>query len=119
MRRGTLVGPVILITVGVLFLLNNIGWDFPVAHVLRTFWPLILVAVGLFHIAASFIGRGSLPAGIIVLTLGVLFSVQKFWGVRFHDTWPVLLIAIGAIGLLRAILGPVAFTGRYMKGARR
>jgi multisubunit Na+/H+ antiporter MnhB subunit len=38
------IGPIILIGVGVLFLLNNFSW-FPFYKIER-FWPLILIAVG-------------------------------------------------------------------------
>jgi len=37
---------------------------------------------------------------IILITVGVLFSVQRFTGVNFGQTWPVLLIVIGILKLL-------------------
>ena len=40
------IGPIILIGVGVLFLLNNFAW-FPFYRIER-FWPLILIGVGVF-----------------------------------------------------------------------
>jgi len=39
------VGPIILIALGVLFLLNNFNW-FPFYRVTRMAWPLILIGVG-------------------------------------------------------------------------
>jgi Domain of unknown function (DUF5668) len=41
-----IVGPIILIVIGVLFLLGNLGMV-PVKEVFRTWWPLILIVVGL------------------------------------------------------------------------
>jgi hypothetical protein len=43
------IGPVILVLLGVLFLLNNLGF-LPIralVHQMGTWWPVILIAVGL------------------------------------------------------------------------
>jgi hypothetical protein len=37
---------------------------------------------------------------VILITVGVLFTVEKFTGVTFGQTWPVLLIVIGILKLL-------------------
>jgi len=70
-RRGGLVGPVILIGLGVVFLLNNLGvvsWS--VWGVLLRLWPILLVAAGLDLILGRRSVWGSLLA--LVLTLAVL-----------------------------------------------
>jgi hypothetical protein len=46
-RRISLVGPIILITIGVLFLLHNWRPDFEPWPILLTYWPLILIFIGL------------------------------------------------------------------------
>lgn len=46
MRTRSIVGPVVLIVVGVLFLLSNLGWIPHIGQLLRTWWPLILIIVG-------------------------------------------------------------------------
>ena len=46
-RRVSLVFPIILITIGVLFLLHNWRPAFDPWSVLAEYWPLILVFVGL------------------------------------------------------------------------
>ena len=117
MRPGALIGPVILIGLGVLFLLNNMGLDFPIGWLFGTFWPLILIAVGLVQLAGG--RQGSMAGGIVLITLGSLFMLQQVWDISFRHTWPVLLIAVGAIGLLKAMLGPVfsfGRAGRFMRG---
>jgi hypothetical protein len=38
---------------------------------------------------------------IILITVGVLFLFDRFTGFRFGETWPVLLIVVGLLGLLR------------------
>ena len=65
-RRPSLAGPLILITIGVLFLLANLGmlpltfWE-----IAARFWPLILILVGLEII----IGRRSMIGALIVVAL--------------------------------------------------
>ena len=57
--RG-LMGPAILITIGVLFLLHQSNWEFGIG---RT-WPVILLVVGAVKLAeslASSEGHGTLP----------------------------------------------------------
>ncbi len=41
-------GAVILIVVGVLFLLANLGWIPQLGPILRQWWPVILIAVGVW-----------------------------------------------------------------------
>lgn len=36
---------------------------------------------------------------VILITVGVLFALDKFSAFRFSQTWPVLLIVIGLLGL--------------------
>lgn len=45
---------------------------------------------------------------IILITVGVLFLIDKFTGINFGQTWPVLLIIIGLLKL---------FGGRTRKAA--
>lgn len=37
---------------------------------------------------------------IILITVGVLFTMERFSGISFGQTWPVLLIVIGVLKLL-------------------
>ncbi len=46
-RRGGIVGPVILIGLGVIFLLSNLGWlDVNLSSTLTRLWPVLLVVAG-------------------------------------------------------------------------
>jgi cytochrome c biogenesis protein CcdA len=46
--RSNLVAALILIVVGLLFLANNLGWShLSIGKLLTTWWPAILVAVGI------------------------------------------------------------------------
>ena len=75
-RRGGLVGPVILIGLGVVFLLNNLGllawsvWD-----VLFRLWPILLIAVGLDVL----IGRRSIWGSLLALVLTLARLAGVLW----------------------------------------
>lgn len=96
--RGSLVWPVILIGLGIIFLLNNLGlmtgdiWD----TALRL-WPLLLIAMGL----DGFIRRGGLVGSSLIIVVGIVFLLSNYgyltvnvWEVVIR-LWPLLLIAIG------------------------
>jgi hypothetical protein len=72
MRRGTLVWPLILITVGVLFLLSNFGIISNVGEFFRQWWPLILILIGLEILIGSVIGRGRGDTQTLSLDLGAV-----------------------------------------------
>ena len=59
MRRiGPIFWPILLIAVGVLFLLSNLGWLPFNPWELWRFWPLILVVIGLDILLEVMLGRG-------------------------------------------------------------
>ncbi|NLE76651.1 MAG: hypothetical protein GX605_07855 [Chloroflexi bacterium] len=69
-RRGGLVGPIILIALGLIFLLNNIGllsvnlWD-----VLSRMWPVLLIAWGLDLLIGRRSVWGSVLAGVLIVAV--------------------------------------------------
>ena len=46
MRRGSVIGPLILIGLGILFLLRNLWPDIPLVDFISRFWPFLLIAWG-------------------------------------------------------------------------
>ncbi len=74
-HRG-LVGPVILISLGVLFLMNNLGYlSWSVWEVILRLWPVYLVGVGLDIL----IGRRSTLGSLIVVVLMVALLAGGVW----------------------------------------
>ena len=72
-RRRGLVGPVILLVLGVLLLLNNFGllhWD--VWATLARWWPLLLIAAGLDLVVGS---RSRLASLLIVVAMLLAFGL--------------------------------------------
>jgi len=92
----------ILMGIGVIFLLGNMGY-LDVREVFA-FWPVILIIFGAVKIAES--RDHGHTAGIFLVVMGLLFLLGSFGIVRmtFHELWPILLIGIGALTLWRAVL---------------
>lgn len=76
-RSGGLLGPLILISLGVIFLLNNLGvlgwgvWD-----LLFRLWPLLLIAIGLDIL----IGRRSAVGSLLVVLILCAIVAMAAWG---------------------------------------
>lgn len=104
LTRGVPTGAVILIGLGVLFLLHNLGVWFLSVDAL---WPVILIALGvwLFIRRQACIARGdhhhrSLAGPAVLVTVGVLALLDNLHGPNWDRTWPVILLVIGAVKLL-------------------
>ena len=48
MRSRSITGPLILVTIGVVFLLNNMGHDIPWSY-LADYWPFLLIGLGIIR----------------------------------------------------------------------
>src|ERR1700731_3809218 len=51
MRPRSITGPLILVIIGVLFLLNNLGHDIPFWTYLSDYWPFLLIGLGVIRLA--------------------------------------------------------------------
>ena len=75
-RRASLVGPIILIGLGLVFLLNNLGmlsWD--VWDIIVRFWPILLIAIGLDIL----IGRRSILGSLLALAVMLVVVGAGLW----------------------------------------
>ena len=116
---GAVTTALMVIGVGVLLLLNQIG-AFPARYEL-SFWPIILVAFGAVKLLSSH--THDRHWGALTILLGVLLQLNYLGFIHFRiwDLWPVLIIAVGAMLLWNALQGknPLAFksaTGPYFEG---
>src|SRR5215471_2107199 len=93
----------VFLLLGGLFLLGNMGY-LDVDRVLR-FWPVLLVALGLFKLVESGDDYAH-SSGIFWVVIGGLFLMGNMGILRvaFRDLWPVVLIGIGALMLWRSAL---------------
>lgn len=95
-RRGSLIGPLLLIVIGVLFLLRNFGFVVPHWTLLLRYWPLLLVLLGLLRLgevgwarrrgsAAPRLGGGTVFFLVVLILLGLGASSilrSDLWGDR-------------------------------------
>lgn len=99
-RNSNIVIGVILIAMGTLFLVSNLGYlNFTWNYI----WPLALLVPGIYMHFAFFTGidknPGILVPGGILTTYGALFYANVFLGWHImSDLWPMFLIGI-AVGL--------------------
>lgn len=92
--RRSLVGPLVLIGLGVVFLLNNLGYlGWGVWETILRLWPVLLIAVGLEILLGQRFAWGSAVAVLIVLGVAglmVLFSgISHFTGERLAEGLPM------------------------------
>ena len=110
--HGVVVGSII-VTVGVLFLLDNLG-------ILRfqdawQYWPVILIVIGVVRLADAH-GPSAIIWGAVIAGIGGLLLADNLNLIYFdwRMVWPILLIAWGLIILLRQLgmpWGPPRFVG--------
>ena len=77
--RRSLAGPLILIFIGVLFLLRNVGVHIPVWHFFGRFWPLLIIIWGVVALVEHFVAlrngyqtRGLGGLGVLLLLFIVI-----------------------------------------------
>ena len=91
--RRSFAGPVILILIGVLFLLKNLGFRFPIWHWFGHWWPLLLILWGVIILVENVtstrmgyrtrhLGAGGIVLMVLLVTLGVSahYSSDVDWG---------------------------------------
>jgi N-terminal domain of toast_rack, DUF2154/Domain of unknown function (DUF5668) len=86
-RRISLVGPLILITIGALFLVHNWRPDFEPWPILATYWPLILIFIGLGKVWDNMqrTRNPNAPPGISIgATIGMLALVFVLVALLWH-----------------------------------
>jgi len=88
----------LIIAIGVVFLLNQLGYDISIGSVFSNYWPVILIAIGF----GDLMKKGA-PGfwGMFMIGLGVVFLGRNLdwfeWGLGdiISNLWPVAIIAVG------------------------
>lgn len=99
--RGIPTGAVVLIGLGVLFLLHNLGiWFLEIDRI----WPVFLIALGVWLLAkrkaAGDCRHRALTGPAILITIGALSLLDNLHGPGWDRTWPVILLVIGVLKFL-------------------
>ena len=93
--RGSIVGPLVLITIGVLFLMRTVWPEFSVFDLLAQYWPYMLITWGvlqLLEITVRFARNGAIPTNgiggggwfLVVLICLIGFTAAE---IRGPETW--------------------------------
>jgi len=98
-KRGQLIGGLVLLTLGVLFILDRL-----IILEIYISWPLVLVAVGV----GLFLSKPSSLTAWVVGGIGVILFVVNFVIAFFPEVetwsdlvWPTILIIVGVLLLYR------------------
>lgn len=125
-KMGKYLFGILVILLGVYFLLDNLGYDIMLDNIIKTYWPVLLIALGVkefFKGLINFVGgmkkrhwtTGSLFWGLITIIIGVIFlgnNLEWFdFGIRdaWNIIWPIIIIFIGL---------NIIFGGRGIKDKR-
>ena len=117
LSTGTILLGIVLIAVGVLVLLSNLG-RLPFDLHLHDWWPLILIFLGLAHLYNN---RNVFEfSGLFLLLLGVIFLLANLNVICWRDIWrfwPALLILLGVSIIFRRHPVALPLAGRAAAGA--
>jgi LiaF transmembrane domain len=92
----------ILIAIGAAFLLNNL--HIVAFHELFQYWPVILIAIGLFRLVDSSQSNQRLVGAILILVGGFLLAgTLGFFYLSWGTIWPLLLIGAGLLMLVQRL----------------
>ena len=99
--RGKLVTGLLLVLVGAMLLADNLDLiEIDFRNLIATYWPLVLVVIGIGHMVDRKTRSGMVFfAGGVLLQLAVLGLLDR-WTLR--RWWPVLLVAVGVTMVLRS-----------------
>ncbi|HUR21349.1 MAG TPA: DUF5668 domain-containing protein [Vicinamibacterales bacterium] len=94
----------LIVAFGVILTLDNLDY-LEAGNILR-FWPLLFVAFGLVRILGSDC-TSSRASGALMVIIGLWLTADDIWGlpIDFQRWWPMVLVAIGALILLRGLKG--------------
>ena len=104
-RAGNLFGGTVMIVLGVGFLLAQmdiLSDDF--IHTWWTYWPAVLIVIGLFRLVRPRHAR-DIGSGVTSILFGLWFFANKFewWGLTWRTSWPIALMAVGAGMVVRSV----------------
>jgi len=95
MRRGSVIGPLILIGIGALFLMRNLWPDIPLGDIVSRYWPFLLIAWGglrlveilFWAIMSKPIPRNGISAGEWMLVFLICVIGATMYTARHYTAW--------------------------------
>lgn len=111
--NGHLIGGVVVLTVGLVFLLKNFNILSPEATHYLFSWKTLLIGIGILNLTLA---RNHV-AGIILIAIGTFFWLPDWFDLSIRAGqlfWPVVIIIVGLVLLLKRP-GTHEHTGNYWK----
>ena len=109
MRRGSIIGPIILILIGGAFLANNLRPELSLLRMLSEYWPWVLVGWGVIRLVEVTVAhvRGSAvpPNGVsggewVFIVFLCLLGSSVFFGYHVKERWPDARIRMRGLEIL-------------------
>jgi hypothetical protein len=97
MTQPRVVFGLVVMVVGVLLLLDRFEWWG--VHLNVPVWPWVLVVLGLARLG----DRPRAAAWLLVIGAWGLLNEYRLFGLHYGNSWPVLLIGVGAMVVWRAM----------------
>ena len=100
-HQGQIFWGLILVVIGVLFLLDRLG-GFDFGYLISTYWPVIIMILGLSILIGNSFRRPGL--GLFFIVLGGFFLLRELNVLEYNAweyVWPALIILVGLSLLLR------------------
>jgi hypothetical protein len=113
---GQVVIGLLVVAMGVLFLLDNLGYV-GFRHAL-SFWPVAFMVAGAGMMVSQEERNGHVT-GLILVVLGLVLLLRHMGlvDISWNMIWPVLLIVVGGLILFRTMGGGRVHVGVYKTGA--
>lgn len=95
MKRGSVIGPLILILIGGLFLMRNLWPEIPLADIISRYWPFVLIAWGLLRLVEILMWaimskpfpRNGVSGGEWMLVFLICVIGGTMYTARHYTTW--------------------------------
>lgn len=101
-EQGRWIPALVLISIGALFLLNNLH-IIPFRELLQ-YWPVALIAIGLFRLVDSSYANDRVVGGVMILVGAFLLAgTLGFFYLSWNTLWPLVLIGAGLLMLAQRL----------------
>jgi len=101
-EQGRWIPAMVLIAIGAAFLLNNL--HIVPFHELLLYWPVVLIAVGLFRLVDSTYTNDRVFGAVVILVGALLLAVNLgFFYLSWNMLWPLILIGAGLLLLVQRL----------------
>ena len=103
---GQIVVGLIILAMGAMLLLDRLS---PGTYALRSWWPFVLIVMGAARVVETPDGSrhhgGKRRSGVWLITVGLwgLVNEWRLFGLTYGTSWPLLVMASGALMVWRSL----------------